>query len=249
MLTHIINLLKTKDDAILTMDALVRWKKSKNSYSFDSLPKTAIITVFNTKKAFFSTSKKKKIKGFKGQNFIVENKFVLCTGCGYGAPHVISLCEELKALGVSEFIFIGLAGMLDEQLNEGELFYLDKVFSGTGTSYYYDKQEMVIPHNLNWIHTLSKKMGISPICGWSTDAPFRETITLKNHYIKQGAKIVEMECAAIYAFANFYKLNAACYVITSDRLTNDWQPPQNISKLIEKEQELITTIKETLWNH
>lgn len=228
------------------MDAFVQWKKSKNSYNFDLLPETAVITVFKRRKPFFSTSKKKVLKGFKGLNFLIENKFVLCTGCGYGAPHIINLCEELKALGISKFIFIGLAGRLDEQLKEDEIFYVDKAFSGSGTSYYYDKNEVISPNRKNLHIELSKKMNISSISCWSTDAPFRETIPLKEYYMKQGAKVVEMECASVYAFANYYKLKAACYVITSDTLINSWQPPNNIAMLIDKEKKLINTIKKVL---
>jgi len=158
------------------------------------------------------------------------------------------LCEELKALGVSQFIFIGLAGRLNKQLNEGELLYVNRVYSGIGTSYYYGEKETISPKNEDIHTTISKQITISNITGWSTDAPFRETMALKKYYQQKGAEIVEMESAAIYAFANFYNLKAACYIITSDILTNDWQPPKNFSKLSQKEHQLIDKIKQALWN-
>lgn len=236
-----------KESSILDIESLVAWKRSKKAYGFKTLPKIAIITVFGRQRRFGLRYRKKKIEGLKGANFLIRNKeIVLCTGCGYGASHVIGLCEELRILGVSQFIFIGVAGILDPNYNEAELLYVEKAFSGVGTSYYYQSSEEIVADAVPCNEKLIKEAKIKSVIGWSTDAPFRETKTLKDYYMKKGAKIVEMECAAMYAFSNFYGLNTSCYVITSDTLFDEWKPPKNHALLSAKEQYLISKIKEII---
>ena len=230
------------------MEAVVAWKKTQNHYNFNSLPKTAVLTAFAKKKSLFPNLKQKRLRGIKGDLFLESNRFVFCYGCSHGAAHIVGLCEELRALGVSQFIFIGFAGRLTSELQEGDLFYLDATFSGTGTSYYYDNNELVSPENKILYDQLNTNNRIPKTTGWSTDAPFRETNALKKYYVEKGAQVVEMESAAIYAFANFYGLQASCYVITSDILADEWVPPTNFSKLIQKEQSFIADIKNSLWN-
>ncbi len=242
MFNTIENLIGNDEKSIVNIDKLVKWKKSKKLYNFTKLPETAILTMFPAKKKFFPFFSKKKIRGIKGRNFLINNKIVLCTECGYGAPYIINLCEELKTLGVSNFIFIGLAGTITRSHQEGELLYVEKTFSGVGASYYYDKKEEIMPNQSNWSKGVKKEVGAKSVTCWSTDAPFRETLSLKNYYVEKGAEIVEMECAAIYAFANYYRLNASCFTIISDQLTDEWYPPKDYNSLVTKGRDTIARI-------
>lgn len=243
MFNTIESLIGTEDKSVVDIDELVKWKKSKNVYNFDTLPETAILTIFSKKKKVFSFLSEKTVKGVKGENFLINDKrIVLCTACGYGAPYIINLCEELKALGVSKFIFIGLAGAFTASFNEGEILYVEKAFSGVGASYYYDKEEVIFPRRSDWNKLLVEELNTKPVTCWSTDAPFRETLSLKKHYEDKGAEIVEMECAAVYAFSNYYQLNAACFVIVSDQLSDTWRPPRDYESLVTKEKEIISQI-------
>ncbi len=243
MFSSIEDLLCTEEKSIVNIEELVKWKKSKKLYNFDVLPETAILTMFPRKKNFFSLLFKRPIGGIKGRHFLIkEKKVLLCTECGYGAPYIISLCEELRVLGVRNFIFIGLAGTLTSSFNEGELLFVEKAFSGSGASYYYNKEEVIVPRHSDWTKRLIDKINIRSTNCWSTDAPFRESISLKKYYEEKGAEIVEMECAAIYSFANYYKLNACCFAIISDKLTDTWCPPQYYERLVNKEREIISRI-------
>ncbi|MGK4566198.1 phosphorylase family protein [Flavobacterium sp. 3HN19-14] len=67
---------------------------------------------------------------------------------------------------------------------------------------------------------------------WSTDAPFRETASLLSSFVNKGATHVDMECAAIYAFAEFYKTDALCVIVAADSLVgNQWHPPTDMKTL------------------
>lgn len=232
-----------KESSLVQPEKLVEWKKQHKKYNFDSLPNTAIISVFPLKKDSLTFFKTKRVKGIKGKNFLInKQQLLLATECGYGAPYIVNLCEELRVLGVSNFIFIGLAGAISSNIKEGELLYVNKVFSGVGSSYYYKNNEVFLYNNYGILEEIINQLKISPVTCWSTDAPFRETLSLKDDYVNQGAEIVEMETAAVYAFADFYKLSALCLMIISDVIEEEWHPPVNYQKLRNKEQDVIATI-------
>jgi len=224
----------SKGSSILNIDDFVNWKKQNKAYNFSKLPETAIITLFNKKREWFKAVKK--LKGLNGKNYIVKtksasNEVILCTGFGSGAPSVINLCEELRALGVKNFIFLGLGGSLVPDISEGELTYVKTVLSASGISYYYCKDEKISPFNSNYSNKMAQQLKAKPITVLSTDAPFRETNFVINHFKEKGAEMVEMECAGLYAFSNFHQVNIACFIISSDQLSQEWTPPKQVGKL------------------
>ena len=93
------------EKSILDISKFVMWKKTNRNYNFDVLPKTVILTLNNNvlsrKNKFFY----KKTKGIAGLNYIINKKILLCSSFGSGASAIISLLEELRILGVENFIF------------------------------------------------------------------------------------------------------------------------------------------------
>lgn len=234
------------ESSVLDVKDFVKWKKQNGAYNFETLPKIAILTLFSQKKTWLNQLKRTKLKGLHGHNYTVNNSnYMVCEGHRSGGAEVINLCEELRALGVEEFVFLGLAGSMDSKIQEGELFYVSEAWSGSGLSYYYQPEENIIPKRKDLIQKLNTKInGLNApvISVWSTDAPFRETKSLIDYYKSNGAQLVEMECASIYAFANFHQLNAACFVISSDQLLPQWSPPKNITNIMLKGKSTIAKI-------
>lgn len=221
-----------KEKSTLDILDIVNWKKQNKKYNFTSLPKTAILTVqhnvISRKRSLFY----KKIKGVTGKNYVIEPNLLLCTNFGIGAPAVMSLMEELRVLGVTQFFFIGLAGRIDHTIAEGEVCIAKTVFSTTGCAALYASGTCFEPIKNDWLTAIASKLNYKQVIGWSTDAPFRETQSLIEYYKAKGAKLVDMECAAIYAFAKFYNLNSLCVLIASDALSEtNWSPPKHISGL------------------
>ena len=220
------------EPSVLDILELIKWKKSCNAYNFNVLPKTAIITLhkhyLDRKIRFFA----KKIKGIKGKNFLLNKKTLVCAEFGNGAPAIVGLLEELRGLGVENFIFIGFAGSLNLNFKESDVCIVQKAYSTTGCASLYSKDDFFEPKKSTWFSHLETKLCYKESICWSTDAPFRETPSLINHFKEKRTTHVDMECAAIYAFAEFYKLNALCVLITADSLSeNSWLPPKNNKKL------------------
>ncbi|NRD24324.1 hypothetical protein HNV10_13780 [Winogradskyella litoriviva] len=220
-----------EEKSTLDILKLVHWKKQNNLYNFKVLPKTAILSQTNI------LSKKdrvllKRVKGITGKNYILSGSVLICTGFGNGAPAIVSLMEELRALGVTAFLFMGFAGRIQDTIKEGEICIVNKAYSTVGCTMFYSAEDSFIPNKNNWFANLNTKLNWKNAICWSTDAPFRETPSLITTYTKKGADLVDMECAAIYAFSQFYGLNALCVLVASDSLFNmNWLPPKNMDKL------------------
>lgn len=220
------------ENAVLTSSKLIDWKRNLTKYNFKTLPKTALLTFnknyLDKRTRIFS----KKIKGLVGQNYLVNKSLLVCTDFGFGASATISLLEELRGLGVENFIFIGFAGSLDSSISEGDIFIVNQAYSTTGCTVLYDSNDIFGPNNSSWCSGLQSKLTFKETICWSTDAPFRETPELISHFISKKATHVDMECAAIYAFANFYQLNALCVIVSADTISStNWVPPSNLFEL------------------
>jgi purine-nucleoside phosphorylase len=228
------------EKSVLSIEELVAWKKDKNIYRINSIPETAIICAGFHRNKYITRLKSKLINGIKGLHSISKNKnYIISSNFGDGAPELISICEELRCLGVKNFIFIGVAGIISQRIKEGECIVVEKAFSGVGiTSYYSQKDEFELKEN-SWSKVyLDKTNSIRANC-FSTDAPFRETDSLLNHYRDKKADLIEMECAGLFAFSEFHSVNLLCFLFGADKLTSDWNPPKNYQKIIQNRQKLI----------
>lgn len=218
-----------KETSVLKTSSIVLWKKSNHKYNFNVLPKTAILTLSKTaldKKTRFVS---KKAKGLIGQNFILNQNAIFCSEFGNGSPAIIGLLEELRELGVENFIFVGLAGLIHKSVNAHEVFLVNNTFSTVGSTSFYAAKDNFEPANNAWFDNLKSNLNLPETICWSTDAPYRETNSLLSYFIEKKATHVDMECAAIYAFAAFYDLKAMCIIISADNMSNyNWNPPKDI---------------------
>jgi purine-nucleoside phosphorylase len=114
-----------------------------------------------------------------------------------GAAFTGIFIEELIALGVTEIIFLGLAGGIQSAII-GDKFIVTEALR-------YEKENMQC------------KKG--KIC--STDAPFRETFELVSELKQKQVVGIEMEISAVYAIAQFRKIQAVALVVISDELKDE----------------------------
>lgn len=220
------------EKSVLTAKSVVKWKRKMGAYNFKSLPATVILTPTTNYVRGFKKFSYKKFKGLSGKNYRLNNNFLLSFGYGNGAPAIISQMEELRALGVEKFIFIGFAGMLNNQLNEGSSYLVSQTFSISGTSFYYSNQEKLSYPNPLYTN-LKKKLNLLEINCLSVDSPYRETKSVLESFIKKNVSLVEMETASIMAFSKFYNQDCICILVASDSITDfKWIPPKNFTKLV-----------------
>jgi uridine phosphorylase len=217
------------------------YHRKRGIYNFQTLPGKAIIALthqaFSAQLRLFSRN----IKGINGK-ITAEGDYVYCSGFGSGAPALITLMEELRALGVTEFTFIGLCAALHKEIKPGTAFYVRQAWSASGITTSYFPGTMIPPADPVAVQALGNAMGLKSVICCSTDSPFRETPVFLQQARSQGCELIEMECAAAYAFSHFYQVKVTCLLVAADQITDSWTPPSDMSQLLSVQQRLVDHI-------
>lgn len=144
-------------------------------------------------------------------------------GCAVGASFAVLLAEELFACGCKLLISITSSGQITP-LGEPPYFILiDRALRDEGTSYHY-----LPPSDFSAIHAdllgqVQKAVQHSSLtvytgATWTTDAPFRETEAAIHYAQSLGILAVEMEAAALYAFATTQHHPIVCFAHVTNQM-------------------------------
>lgn len=189
------------------------------------LPAKAIICPISSLTKYVTAHSKWKKYNCEMDIYVLEGQN-LCyvTNFGYGAPAMAMKLEVLIALGVKEFVFIGLAGSLQEEVQPGDICVCDEALCDDGTSPCYVTTQTSKP-NKTLLGKLtsalkSNKQNFHIGRNWTTDAIFRETKAEIKHYQKHNVLTVEMETAAFYAVCQKRKVRGVAAFGISDKLYN-----------------------------
>jgi uridine phosphorylase len=147
--------------------------------------------------------------------FTCADRTLGIVGCAVGAPFAVLVAEELFASGCELLISITSAGQI---VPAGELPYfvvIDRALRDEGTSYHYAapaEYSEADPRLVAAAARALKAKGVNAVTGasWTTDAPFRETAEAIAAARAAGILAVEMEAAALYAFARAADRQVLC---------------------------------------
>jgi len=137
-------------------------------------------------------------------------------GCAVGAPFAVLVAEELFASGCNFLISMTSAGRIAETRNPPYFVVIDRALRDEGTSYHYvppsvwssaDEALVAAVHG----EFAGFRIPVDRGASWTTDAPFRETATAIRRARDLGVLAVEMEAAALYAFAQARKRAVLCF--------------------------------------
>lgn len=179
----------------------------------------------------------KRIKGFLGEFHLLKRtngEIALSTGFGIGAPVIAGLADEFAALGVNQFVLIGLAGGLQPELNTGSLVISTRAVRGEGVSKHYLPLEPTVDASEEMARDLSEilhKKGQPHRLGttWTTDAPFRELRSVVLGHQRAGVLAVDMEAAALLSVARSMRLSALAAFSIADQLSGGkWRMSDNL---------------------
>jgi uridine phosphorylase len=127
-------------------------------------------------------------------------------GCVVGAPFAVLVAEELFASGCGFLISLTSAGQIVPAGSPPYFVIIDRALRDEGTSHHYVPPAEYSEADPGLVeaaaHALAR-IGAHAVVGasWTTDAPFRETADAIAAAHREGALAVEMESAALYAFA------------------------------------------------
>jgi uridine phosphorylase len=138
--------------------------------------------------------------------FLLGKQRVGIVGCAVGAPFAVLVAEELFASGCRLILSLTSAGQISAVRSPPYFVIIERALRDEGTSYHYappaDYAE-ADPAHVALACAAVSAAGLDVLVGttWTTDAPFRETAEAIEAAKAKGVLAVEMEAAALYAFA------------------------------------------------
>lgn len=144
-------------------------------------------------------------------------------GCAVGAPFAVLIAEEMFASGCRLLISMTSAGQLVQLRPPPYFVLIDKALRDEGTSYHYQPPAEFSEADPQLIERVAKSLegqGLACIRGatWTTDAPFRETEKAISAMTEKGLLAVEMEAAALYAFATARSKPVLCFAHVTNQM-------------------------------
>ncbi|MCM1308821.1 MAG: nucleoside phosphorylase [Butyrivibrio sp.] len=165
-----------------------------------------------------------------GENPVLIYRFsdedILITLGQVGCPACAGNLDLFNAMGITKVMFCGGGGVLDKNIEVGQLLVVDGAIRDEGFSYHYIEPAKYIYTDLGTTEKIIRYLednSVPYIRGltWTTDAIFREThdkIALRK---AEGAKIVEMEQAGCIAVSQFRGFKYGALIYGGDDVSQD----------------------------
>ena len=141
-----------------------------------------------------------------------------------GASASVQIVDHLFLSGVSKIIASGSCGTLID-IPENEMLVPVKALRDEGVSYHYLKPARFINLNKRAVQAIEQalinaNLNFEECVTWTTDGFFRETKQMIEYRKSEGCQVVEMECAAIAACAEFRNCIFGQILFSGDSLAN-----------------------------
>ncbi|MGH2559490.1 MAG: nucleoside phosphorylase [Thermomicrobiales bacterium] len=144
-------------------------------------------------------------------------------GCAVGAPFAVLVAEQLFVSGCTFLISVTSAGQIAPQLELPCVILIDRALRGEGTSQCYLPRTDYAEADPSLVRAAEAGLQAGSIAyrrgaTWTTDAPFRETASAIAVAADAGALAVEMEAAALYAFACASGNPVLCFAMVTNQM-------------------------------
>ena len=169
--------------------------------------------------------------------FIDADIFILLGNVG--CPACAGNLDLFNAMGINKVMFCGSGGVLDKNIEVGQILVVDGVIRDEGFSYHYIEPSRYIYTDKKVTDKIVKYLDekdISYLRGitWTTDALFREREDRIERRKKEGAKIVEMEQSGCIAVAQYRGFDYGALIYGEDDVSQEewskreWRSRQGI---------------------
>ena len=138
--------------------------------------------------------------------FDLDGRQVGVVGCAVGASFAVLVAEQLAASGCDLLISLTSSGSVTAAAGPSHFVLIDRALRDEGTSLHYLPPSRWSDAPAHLIRRLGSAFDAVPervviASTWTTDAPYRETAAAIARAASLGAVAVEMEAAALYAYA------------------------------------------------
>lgn len=143
--------------------------------------------------------------------------------CAVGASYAVLVAEQLFASGCQLLISVTSAGRLLELRPPPYFVLIEKALRDEGTSYHYQPPAEFSNASAQLLDALVDAFAgldsaVERGATWTTDAPFRETEEAIATMKARGLLAVEMEAAALYAFASARHKPVVCFAHVTNQM-------------------------------
>lgn len=137
-------------------------------------------------------------------------------GCAVGSSFAVLIAEQLFVSGCKTLISVTSAGIINPAKNNAKFVLIEEALRDEGTSYHYipaSEKSHINPILFNNLlsHYNTTDLSVEAGNSWTTDAPYRETEAAIAEAKKLKVVCVEMEAAALYAFAKARNKSVICF--------------------------------------
>ena len=144
-------------------------------------------------------------------------------GCAVGAPFAVLVAEQLFVSGCKFLFSITSAGQFAPVGPTPYFVLIDRALRDEGTSHHYLPPSILSEAAPELADRAFAALASLPIAihrgtSWTTDAPYRETEDAIAAAQAQGALAVEMEAAALYAFARARCRPVLCFAHVTNQM-------------------------------
>ena len=144
-------------------------------------------------------------------------------GCAVGAPFAVLVAEQLFVSGCKFLVSITSAGQIVPVGPTPYFVLIDRALRDEGTSHHYLPASIFSESDPGLADRAFASLTSMPIAihrgtSWTTDAPYRETEEAIAAAHAQGALAVEMEAAALYAFARARNRPVLCFAHVTNQM-------------------------------
>jgi uridine phosphorylase len=144
-------------------------------------------------------------------------------GCAVGASFAVLLAEQLFVSGCRFLISMTSAGQIVAPSRPPYFVVIDRALRDEGTSYHYlppaefaDADPALVEAAMRGLR--DSRLQVHQGAAWTTDAPFRETQAAIDACRERGILAVEMEAAALYAFARVRRQPVLCLAHVTNQM-------------------------------
>ncbi|MFC7188036.1 nucleoside phosphorylase [Halorubrum yunnanense] len=144
-------------------------------------------------------------------------------GCAVGASFAVLVAEQLFAAGCEFLVSVTSSGRIVPKDDPPYFVLIERALRDEGTSHHYrssGRYASLDPDLRASVERACEAVSRPVYAGatWTTDAPFRETETAIKRARSEGVLAVEMEAAALYAFADARDRAVVCFAHVTNQM-------------------------------
>lgn len=208
--------------SVFTPDALIREARRQKNLPADPVPEVCVLDPDGDIVRYLVAQQQAKLCASwpcyhsRMYEFDLAGRRAGIVGCAVGSSYAVLIAEQAFACGARLLVSMTSAGQIVPVGAPPYFVAIERALRDEGTSYHYAPPSDFAEADAQLLDTAMAALANGPQrvfrgASWTTDAPFRETEEAIAFARDRNVLAVEMEAAALYAFARVRKAKVLCF--------------------------------------